>query len=84
MRRWRASSDCCRSRKRLNAPEAALGRENRLRRQLAFTIASERTEFDPGDVLFVLIGRPTRFEVLSEEAAEYFVSTEKLESWVQC
>jgi hypothetical protein len=51
---------------------------------LAFTIASERTEFDPGDVLFVLIGRPTRFEVLSEEAAEYFVSTEKLESWVQC
>jgi hypothetical protein len=37
---------------------------------------SERTEFDPGDVLFAMIDRPTRFEVLSEEAAEYFVIQE--------
>lgn len=43
---------------------------------LQFTIGDEITVLEPGDSLFALIDRATRFEVLGERPAEYFVIQE--------
>ena len=43
---------------------------------LQFTIGGETTVLQPGDCLFALIDRPTRFDVVGDEAAEYLVIQE--------
>jgi mannose-6-phosphate isomerase-like protein (cupin superfamily) len=43
---------------------------------LQFTIGSETKLLGPGDSLFALIDRPTRFEVPGDVPAEYLVIQE--------
>ena len=43
---------------------------------LAYTIGGETTAMGPGDSLFVVVDRPTRFEVPGDVAAEYLVVQE--------
>jgi transcriptional regulator with XRE-family HTH domain len=44
--------------------------------QVTFTIGEEATLLSPGDCLFAVIDRPTRFEVPAGAAAEYLVIQE--------
>jgi hypothetical protein len=44
--------------------------------ELAYTNGDERTELGAGDVLFVEVSRPTRFEVGARGDAEYLVIQE--------
>ena len=44
--------------------------------QLVFTIGGETTELGPGDSLFAIVDRPTRFEVPGTSPPEYLVIQE--------
>ena len=44
--------------------------------RLAYTIGNDQTLLEPGDALFTLVDRPTRFEVLGDQPARYFVIQE--------
>ena len=47
-----------------------------LRTRVTFTIGGEATRLSPGDCLFAVIDRPTRFDVPPGEPAEYLVIQE--------